>query len=134
MHSMLSWVRQAAAIPIRSDRVCLVLSCGGKRLVVPKGGIKGSQTAGETALQEAWEEAGLVGTLQQEPLGSYWYEKTGTLCHVIVFVMHVTEVANDWPESNWRLRRWVSLAEALPHVREPGLRQLLRKLAAAQAL
>src|SRR5579871_5885346 len=103
---MPSAVRQAAVIPIRAGRVCLVLSRGGKRWVIPKGCIEQGQTAGETALQEAWEEAGLVGTIHPEPVGSYLYEKAGMLCHVLVFLMHVTEVAQDWPEGRWRLRRW----------------------------
>src|SRR5262245_17445465 len=64
-------VRQAAAIPIRAGQVCMVLSSNGRRWVVPKGCIEPGQTAGETALREAWEEAGLVGALRPEPVGSY---------------------------------------------------------------
>src|ERR1700736_677932 len=85
-------IRQAAAIPIRGGQICLVTSRSGKRWVVPKGCIEPGQTAGETALQEAWEEAGLVGSLREQPVGSYQYEKCGIVCHVTVFLMHVTEV------------------------------------------
>jgi 8-oxo-dGTP pyrophosphatase MutT (NUDIX family) len=60
-------IRQAAVIPVRSGRVCLVSSSGGKRWVVPKGHIEPGQAAGETALLEAWEEAGLLGALHREP-------------------------------------------------------------------
>ena len=54
-------IRQAAALAIRRGRVCLITSRNGKRWVIPKGWIEPGQTAGETALQEAYEEAGLVG-------------------------------------------------------------------------
>src|SRR5688572_2219239 len=96
-------IRQAAVIPIRSGQVCLVLSSNGKRWVIPKGCIELGQTAGETALQEAWEEAGLVGVLQPEPVGAYVYEKSGSRYRVTVFRMHVTAVADDWPEKDWRM-------------------------------
>src|SRR5262245_18108223 len=100
-------LHQAAVIAIRAGRVCLVLSKSGKRWVVPKGHIEDGQNAGETALQEAWEEAGLVGTLYPEPVGSYLYERSGITYHVIAFRMQVTVVTGDWPERNRRLRRWL---------------------------
>lgn len=128
MPSMPISVRQAAVIPLRAGRVCLVLSSGGKRWVVPKGHIERGQTAGETALQEAWEEAGLVGALRQEPVGSYLYEKAGGRYHVTVFLMHVTGVTDDWPEKDWRTRRWLRPVRAIAQVEERGLRTLLRRV------
>src|SRR5262245_4094946 len=100
------WVRQAAAIPIRDGRVCLVNSSNGSRWVVPKGMIDPGESAAETALKEAWEEAGLVGNLRPEPVGSYVYEKFGRVCHVTVFVMEVMEESSWWPERRLRRRRW----------------------------
>jgi 8-oxo-dGTP pyrophosphatase MutT (NUDIX family) len=120
------WVRQAAVIPMREDRVCLVTSSSGKRWVVPKGQIDPGHTAGEAGLVEAWEEAGLVGALDAEPLGSYAYEKLGRELHVLVFRMIVTEVRDAWPERQLRTRVWVTLEEALDRIEEPGLRDLLR--------
>jgi 8-oxo-dGTP pyrophosphatase MutT (NUDIX family) len=120
------WVRQAAAIPVRDNRVCLVTSSSGRRWVVPKGQIDPGHTAGEAALVEAWEEAGLVGALDSEPLGTYAYEKLGRELHVLVFRMIVTEVRDEWPERHLRTREWVTLDEALERIEEPGLRDLLR--------
>ncbi|MBN9118679.1 MAG: NUDIX hydrolase [Planctomycetes bacterium] len=120
------WVRQAAAIPVRDDRVCLVTSSSGRRWVVPKGQIDPGHTAGEAALVEAWEEAGLVGALDPEPLGSYAYEKLGRELLVLVYRLTVTEVRDEWPERQLRAREWVTLAEALDRIEEPGLRDLLR--------
>src|SRR5437763_8338423 len=114
-------IRQAAALPLRRGRICLITSRNGKRWVIPKGWIDPGQTAGETALQEAWEEAGLAGALQPEPVGSYLYEKYGNTYHVIVFVMEVTEIAPDWPERGIRQRSWVSPTELVERIEEPGL-------------
>jgi 8-oxo-dGTP pyrophosphatase MutT (NUDIX family) len=119
-------IHQAAAIPIRRGRVCLVTSSSGGRWVVPKGHIEPGTTAGEIALQEAWEEAGVTGVLRPEPVGSYLYTKYGNTYHVIVFGMDVTEAADDWPERSLRQRAWLDPAAALERVQEKGLRQLIR--------
>ncbi len=121
-----SYVRQAAALPVRNGRICLVTSSNGKRWVLPKGLIEPGQTAGETALQEAWEEAGLVGSLQAEPLGSFLYEKWCGVCHVTVFAMDVSEMAQHWPERTFRQRVWVTPAGAMSRIEESGLIEIIR--------
>lgn len=119
-------IRQAAALPLRRGRVCLITSRNGKRWVIPKGWIDPGQTAGETALQEAWEEAGLTGALQREPIGSFIYEKEGTRYHVTVFVMKVTAVAQDWPERSFRERAWVSPVGFFDRIEDAGLAEIVR--------
>jgi 8-oxo-dGTP pyrophosphatase MutT (NUDIX family) len=125
-------IRQAAAIPFKGDQICLVTSRSGKRWVVPKGCIEPGKTTGEMALQEAWEEAGLVGVLTGEPVGSYVYEKAGLTCHVTVFLMQVTDVADVFPEQGLRERRWYTPAQALLRIEEPGLRELIRNASPAK--
>ena len=120
------WVTQAAAIPLRGNQVCVVTSSSGKRWVIPKGVLEPGKTASEIALQEAWEEAGLVGVLHPQPVGSYLYEKNGATCHVMVFVLQVTQAADAWPEKTLRDRSWVSAEEALIRLEDPGLRTILR--------
>ncbi len=119
-------IRQAAAIPLKDGLLCVVTSRSGKRWVVPKGCLEPGKTTGEIALQEAWEEAGLVGVLEPEPVGSYVYTKMGFTHHVTVFVMQVTEVAEDWPERHLRERAWLTRTQALLQIEEPGLRDLIR--------
>jgi 8-oxo-dGTP pyrophosphatase MutT (NUDIX family) len=130
MPTAVDLLRQAGAIPIRDGKVCVVSSRSGKRWVVPKGCLEPGKTAGEIALLEAWEEAGLVGILQPDPVGTYLYEKAGLTCHVTVFVMRVTDEADDWPEREWRQRRWLSFAQAQQLLEDPGLRELVRGAAA----
>jgi 8-oxo-dGTP pyrophosphatase MutT (NUDIX family) len=123
------FIRQAAAIPIRAGQICLVTSSSGKRWVIPKGMIEPGATAGQIALQEAWEEAGLVGVLHPEAVGTYLYEKWGGTHFVTVFLMDVTDVALYWPERPMRQREWVSGAEALDRIGDEGLRELIRSVA-----
>jgi 8-oxo-dGTP pyrophosphatase MutT (NUDIX family) len=120
------YVLQAGVIAVRAGKVCLVTSSNGKRWVIPKGVIEPGQTAGESALQEAWEEAGLTGVLHPEPLGSYLYEKWCGVCHVTVFYMQVSDEAEIWPEKDLRQRSWVNLAGALERIDDPGLCDILR--------
>src|SRR5271154_5091810 len=123
-------VRQAGAIPVRGGQICVVSSRSGKRWVVPKGWIEPGKTAGEIALLEAWEEAGLTGVLRPEPAGSYLYEKDGRTFHVTVFVLEVTETVDEWPEHGIRERCWLTPAQAIGRIEDPGLREILRVVSA----
>jgi len=125
---MLTPVRQAAVIPVSGGRVCMVNSRSGRRLVFPKGQIEPGHTPGETALIEVWEEAGLVGVMDAEPVGTYAYEKLDRQHHVLVYRMTVTEALDQWPEQGSRQRLWLSADEAIERVEEPGLRDILRRV------
>jgi 8-oxo-dGTP pyrophosphatase MutT (NUDIX family) len=124
-------LRQAAVIPVRDGRVCLVTSSSGKRWVVPKGQIDDGFTAGEAALLEAWEEAGLLGVLTPEPVGTYHYEKDGRPILVTVFVLSVSDAKDVWPERFLRRREWVDPEVAMDRIEEDGLRAIVRRHFAA---
>jgi len=126
-------LQQAAAIPIRRNQVCLVTSRNGKRWVIPKGCLEPGKTASEIALQEAWEEAGLVGVLHPDPVGSYLYDKSGITCHVLVFLLYVTEVCDAYPEDTFRERIWLSPSQAVTRIEDRGLRELIRGAATTRA-
>jgi 8-oxo-dGTP pyrophosphatase MutT (NUDIX family) len=121
-------MNQSAAVPVHKGRVCMVTSRSGRRWVFPKGQIDPGHTPSEAALLEAWEEAGVVGTLDHEPIGNYVYEKYDCPHHVLVFQMRVIEIHEAWPERDIREREWFTIAEALERVDEPGLRELLRRV------
>lgn len=123
---MTVWIKQAAVIAVKDGRACLVTSRSGRRWVLPKGVVDPGHTPGEAALIEAWEEAGLVGVLDPDPVGSYVYEKFDRGHHVLVYVMRVTEACDDWPERPSRERVWLSAEEVVERVDEPGLRAILR--------
>src|SRR6516165_9146816 len=134
MPTTLDVIRQAAAIPFKHDSLCVVTSRSGKRLVIPKGCLEPGKTAGQIALQEAWEEAGLLGVLQRQPVGSYMYEKLGNAYHVTVFLMEVTESKSEWPECLAPQRLWLLPTAVVNRVDYLGLRKLLRKVLAAEIM
>jgi 8-oxo-dGTP pyrophosphatase MutT (NUDIX family) len=124
----MTMLNQAAAIPVHKGRVCMVTSRSGRRWVFPKGQIDPGHTPSEAALLEAWEEAGVVGTLDPDPIGNYVYEKYDSPHHVLVFRMRVVEVHDAWPERDIRERDWFTAVEALERIDEPGLREILRRV------
>jgi 8-oxo-dGTP pyrophosphatase MutT (NUDIX family) len=119
-------IRQAAALPISGGKICLVTSRGRRKWILPKGVVETDWTPGECAVQEAWEEAGLVGDVDPEPIGSYTYEKDGRSHQVSVYRLRVTQILNTWPECEFRRRVWLAPAEALWRIDVPELRNLLR--------
>ena len=54
---------QAGVIPFRHKRngieICLIRDKGGKKWKIPKGFVDSGETVRQTALKEAWEEAGI---------------------------------------------------------------------------
>jgi 8-oxo-dGTP pyrophosphatase MutT (NUDIX family) len=125
--------RQAGVIAWRAGQLCLVTSRGGRRWVVPKGNMEPYKSAAEVALQEAWEEAGLVGLIKHEPLGSYFYEKDGILCHVLVFLLDVTDQTDLYPEAAFRQRIWLPPQLARGRIEDPGLREIIDAVTIARA-
>lgn len=108
--------QQAAAIPIRRRgndlQVCLIRKRLSGSWGIPKGTVDSGETHESTALNEAWEEAGLRGRLLGDSLGTYRYEKYGRALTVMVFAMEVLEHHKDWIEAGIRERKWVSMDEA----------------------
>ncbi len=109
--------------------VCVTRRKDRDRWGIPKGMIDRGDTAEQTALNEAWEEAGLRGRLT-EILGSYRYEKWARSFVVTVYVMEVLDVAPTWDEERIRDRAWVSFAEAAELLADhPALPLLQRAIA-----
>lgn len=90
------------------------------------------KTDWEAAAREAYEEAGLVGEIEQTPVGRYPYWKRLTAHFVLidatVYLMRVEKLLNKWPEKAQRKRRWMSLPEAAEEVLEPGLIAIFMQL------
>ena len=123
---------QAGAIPFRHKRnvieVCLIRDRGRKKWKIPKGFVDPGETPRQTALKEAWEEAGLRGRLVGESIGSYRYEKWNLDLTVAVFLMEVKEVAEKWEESGSRERGWAPLENALARLRNHPVKPLLSRV------
>jgi len=106
--------------------VCLIRKRSSSVWGIPKGSVDSGDTHAETALKEAWEEAGLRGRVVGDPLGTYQYEKWGGILEVTVFLMEVHEQDDVWQEAAIRERRWISLSDAASLLIEHGAHPFLR--------
>ncbi len=119
---------------IKNDKVqvLLVTSRGSGRWIVPKGWPMSGQTPAESAAQEAWEEAGVIGRAVSRPLGLYSYNKIrgededDLPCVAMVYPLRVKTLARDYPEAGQRKRKWVGRKKAASLVDEPELARILR--------
>lgn len=112
----------------RETEILLVKSAGGKHWVIPKGWITPWLTSAQSAAKEAWEEAGVVGTIKLPAIGYYRVQKWGLWHKVEVFLLQVTQEFANYPESEIRARQWMSLTEAVQQIRQDDLKQLFEKL------
>ncbi|MBE9637912.1 NUDIX hydrolase [Salipiger mangrovisoli] len=114
--------------------VLLITSRDTRRWVLPKGWPKAGLDSAGTAMEEAWEEAGVVAPdATTREIGSYRYDKRldgGLPMDTVVFVYaaEVSELRDDYPEAGQRERRWVPPSEAATMVDEPGLQMLLARV------
>lgn len=111
-------------------QILLVTSRGSKRWIVPKGWPMEGRTPGGSAMQEAWEEAGVNGHVDGLCLGVYSYAKElgpedNLPCVAMLYPVAVRALAKHYPESGQRRRRWVSRKKAARLVSEPELAQLI---------
>jgi 8-oxo-dGTP pyrophosphatase MutT (NUDIX family) len=86
---------------------------------------------GRSAEREAFEEAGGLGRLAREPIGSYRQGdhipdmlEDGVI--VGAFALEVVDELSEWREMHSRERRWFSLKDALRVVRDPEIRSILQ--------
>jgi len=111
--------------------VLLITSRRTGRWVIPKGWPMGAKTPGESALQEAWEEAGVKGKVTGTCLALYSYTKgvdgQDLPCAVMVYPVKVKDLCNAYPEAGQRKRKWMTPKKAATKVDEPELAHLLRK-------
>ncbi|MFD2854828.1 NUDIX hydrolase [Seohaeicola zhoushanensis] len=112
-------------------RVLLITSRGTGRWIVPKGWrVEGASAAGSAA-REAWEEAGVIGRIYEQCLGTYTYLKyfekaPDKICETQVFPVKVLSLKGEFPERGQRRRKWFSPKKAASLVQEPELAHILR--------
>jgi 8-oxo-dGTP pyrophosphatase MutT (NUDIX family) len=119
---------QSGVIPFRLEegkiQILLITSRSGKRWVIPKGIIEPDLSPQESAQKEAYEEAGVSGEISGESVGSYSYNKWGGTCTVKVFLLKVEKILEEWNESYFRTREWMSVEEAIKRVDEAKLKDI----------
>lgn len=114
--------------------VLLITSRDTGRWIIPKGWLCAGTDGPGSAMQEAWEEAGVTGRLGPAPIGLFGYNKVLSPnvhlpCAVTVYPLRVSALARHFPERKLRRRKWFTAEKAARKVAEPGLRALLLAVA-----
>lgn len=111
----------AGVVPLSADKtlVLMIQSAGPGGWVLPKGGWElDEQTAQQAACREAWEEAGVICTVQKD-LGLIPDMRPSTLLTAQApkasyqfFEVTVDREESEWPEKHKRKRQWVTYNQA----------------------
>jgi 8-oxo-dGTP pyrophosphatase MutT (NUDIX family) len=127
--------RQVGALPLRKIRgggieVLLISSRETRRWVIPKGWPAKRLSDPKAAAREARQEAGVIGKIGGQPIGTYRYRKKMPLGHfrvidVDVYPLWVKKQRKSWRERDERIRVWFTQSDAARKVREPKLKELI---------
>ncbi|WP_170331261.1 NUDIX hydrolase [Ruegeria arenilitoris] len=129
-------VPQSAALCYRlvkdGPEILLITTRRSNRWIIPKGWLIDGLSPSETAGQEAWEEAGVIGTCSTEGLGRFSYVKRhpdrgSVLCLVDVFPLHVHRLETTYPECGERRLKWFLPKKAALRVTDHDLAEMLRR-------
>lgn len=126
-YGVLAYDRDAAG----ALRILLITSRDTGRWVVPRGNPIAGLDPPRSAAREAYEEAGVTGSLGEAAVGAYDYgkrRKNGEIvpARVHLFPLRVLRQSDDWPERHQRTTRWFAPEGAADAVDEPGLKALIR--------
>jgi 8-oxo-dGTP pyrophosphatase MutT (NUDIX family) len=126
---------QTGALPYRLSgarqvEILLVTGRRSRRWIIPKGWPVPGKTLAESAAQEAFEEAGIEGTIDPEPLGSFRHAKSGLAMgdievSIVVHAMYVERELSEYPECRDRKRKWFTAEEAADKVDSEELGKLI---------
>ena len=124
---------QAGAIPFRQGRggrleILLIRRINKKKWGIPKGMVERGQSPPQAAEAESVEEAGASGELSPQSIGAFTYTKLGCQFLVHVYLLHVTEAHDEYPEHRLRERAWFPIERAASMIRQPEVRDMIRAL------
>lgn len=114
-----------------SPEILLITTRGTGSWMLPKGWPMSGKSAGSTAAQEAWEEAGVRGKCEKREIGRFFYMKTvedgeDIPCVISVHPIEVKRLEQHFPEAGQRRRKWFSPRKAASKVTVPSLARILR--------
>lgn len=124
-------IEQTGAVPYQIDetgdvQILLVRNRSDSHWTIPKATQTAVKSSIETAAEEAFEEAGVIGQTNPRCLGTYHYQRNNRCYRVRVWPVSVEQVCNEWPE-NFRQRAWFPRRQAADCVTSDGLRSILRR-------
>ncbi|GFP56497.1 hypothetical protein ACSS6W_006791 [Trichoderma asperelloides] len=123
----------AGVVPLSADRnyVILIQSTRRKGWVLPKGGWESDESCQESAVREAWEEAGITLSIDYD-LGNFEEKRppktSKDRSRYYFYQGTVVEQLDDWPEKDKREREWFTYTKAIEVLQNrPELQEALNR-------
>ena len=91
---------------------CLIKSSSGRR-IFPKGKVEEGERPWDSAAREAKEEAGVLGTVVEQPLATFWYDRPKRGTHEMVTAYLLEVVVSEGLREKGRKPKWWDLEKAL---------------------
>ena len=108
-------------------KIILITSRNSNQWIVPKGNLITKKSGRESALQEAYEEAGLTGELDKNVKFHLFIMSHGIKTDLTLYPMRVDKcLIKKWPESHQRKRIEVTPEQAQSLVSWPKFRTCLK--------
>eukprot|EP00730_Choanoeca_flexa_P012023 TRINITY_DN3049_c0_g1_i1.p1 TRINITY_DN3049_c0_g1~~TRINITY_DN3049_c0_g1_i1.p1 ORF type:complete len:170 (+),score=41.31 TRINITY_DN3049_c0_g1_i1:277-786(+) len=107
----------AGCLPYRTTQdgevqVMLITNRKQTHWIIPKGGWETDETAVEAAARESYEEAGVLGTVEDLLFEFQHVGKKGAKQHHHYFALKVDQMLDEYPEADERQRQWMTIAKA----------------------
>jgi 8-oxo-dGTP pyrophosphatase MutT (NUDIX family) len=123
--------KQSGVIPYRVQNgnieILLITTRDRNNWVIPKGGIPKGMSPPASAAKEAWEEAGIIGQVDKNKVGTYRYRKRGKIYRVHMYLLLVEMLSEDYPEAGQRQREWLDVGSAIKLVKQNSLKRILKQ-------
>ncbi|MTH98313.1 NUDIX hydrolase [Roseibium sp. RKSG952] len=112
--------------------ILLVTTRDTGRWILPKGWPEPDKPAYETAVIEAFEEAGVMGKAERRAYAHFRSFKglangLTLRTRVLVFKIRATKLLDSFPEKGQRQVAWLPVSEAIEKADENGVKKLLRR-------
>ncbi|MCH6255024.1 NUDIX domain-containing protein [Puniceicoccaceae bacterium K14] len=103
---------EIGVLPLTRDKkkVVIVTTKNGSKWIFPKGHTEKGRKDESVALDEAYEEAGLIGTIDS-PFVEFCF-KNGKENYLRLFPMRIDKILSNWPEAKDRKRQVLPIEQA----------------------
>jgi len=126
-------IKQSGVVPYFIDKgvkkiILITAKNSNTNWIVPKGHIKKGISPQQSAVDEAFEEAGLIGKVSSKVIGSLSISKKKEKYEVDYYTFEVTKVLNEWPERDQRERISVEQDYVKKFILDKNLFKILKNI------
>lgn len=124
---------QSGVIPFtfknKNLRILLITNSRKNKWLFPKGLVEKNMSKEESAALEAYEEAGVLGEVLNNRIGSYKINKYNSICKIDMYPLFVEKTLKSWPEMEMRKRKWINPDDIEKYIKDKKLLRIFKNFA-----